>query len=177
MQAEDPLSDDRTDGINRRDFLMLTAGVAGGIGVCAATLPFIDSMNPSADVMALSSIDVDIKNIQPGNSITMMWRGKPIFIRRRTTEEVKIAEGASLKNLPDPQTDNERFGKNPEWLVVIGVCTHLGCVPGIKPDGWLCSCHGSVYDTSGRIVSGPAPKNLEVPPYQLMNDNTVIRIG
>lgn len=168
----------------RRDFLTLTAGAMGAVGVGVVALPFINSMNPAADIMALASIDVDIKNVQPGQSITAMWRGKPVFIRHRTEQEIKSAEAVSIKMLKDPQTDQERFQKDPKWLVVIGVCTHLGCVPNERKSmmageqgGWLCACHGSQYDNSGRIVSGPAPKNLEIPSYQLLNNNSVIRIG
>ena len=168
----------------RRDFLTLTAGAMGAVGVGAVALPFINSMNPAADVLALASIDVDVKNVQPGQGITAMWRGKPVFIRHRTEQEIKTAEAASIKTLRDPQTDQERFKKDPKWLVVIGVCTHLGCVPNERKSiaadeqgGWLCACHGSQYDSSGRIVSGPAPKNLEIPSYQLLSNNSVIRIG
>ena len=171
------------DGKERRDFLKLTATSVGVVGVCAAAWPFINSMNPAADVMAVASIEVDISKIQLGQSLTVMWRGKPVFIKRRTTEEIKVAQETQLKSLPDPQTDQERFGRNPEWLVVIGICTHLGCVPterkNITPNdgGWLCACHGSRYDTSGRIVQGPAPRNLDVPAYEFLNNNTVLKIG
>ncbi|MBP9828461.1 MAG: ubiquinol-cytochrome c reductase iron-sulfur subunit [Proteobacteria bacterium] len=167
----------------RRDFLKLTATSFGVVGVCAVAWPFIDSMNPAADVRAVSSVEVDISKLEPGQSITTLWRGKPVFIKRRTLEEVKEAQSVQLKLLPDPQTDQERFGKNPEWLVVIGICTHLGCVPTERKNmapaegGWLCACHGSRYDTSGRIVSGPAPRNLDVPAYELLNNNTIIKIG
>lgn len=168
----------------RRDFLKLTATSFGVVGVCAAAWPFINSMNPAADVMAVASIEVDISKLKLGQSLTAVWRGKPIFIKRRTPEEIKEAQAVQLKSLPDPQTDQERFGKNPEWLVVIGICTHLGCVPTERKNmttssegGWLCACHGSQYDTSGRIVSGPAPRNLDVPVYELLNNNTIIKIG
>ncbi len=183
-ESKEPLKDDLSDP-SRRDFLTLTACAVGAVGAGAAALPFINSMNPAADVMALASVDIDIKGIQPGHSKTVVWRGKPIFIRHRTEEEIKAANETSLKILPDPQTDQERFAKDPKWLVVIGVCTHLGCIPneqkdighGLHEGGWLCPCHGSVYDISGRIISGPAPKNLEVPPYQFINNGSAIRIG
>ncbi len=170
---------------SRRDFLTLTACAVGVVGVGCAALPFINSMNPAADVLALASVDVDIKGLQAGQSKTIVWRGKPIFIRHRTEDEIKIANETSLKTLPDPQTDQERFSKDPKWLVVIGVCTHLGCIPNERKDmgpdhnqgGWLCACHGSKYDGSGRIVSGPAPRNLDIPPYQFINDGSAIRIG
>lgn len=167
----------------RRDFIFLAAGAAGAVGVGAATLPFIQSMNPAADVLAGASVDVDISAIQPGQSLTVLWRGKPVFIRHRTPEEIKNAENVSLKSLRDPQTDAQRV-KDPAWLVMVGICTHLGCIPNQRkglagdPDngGWLCPCHGSYYDTSGRIVKGPAPTNLEVPSYKFLNNKT-IRIG
>jgi ubiquinol-cytochrome c reductase iron-sulfur subunit len=170
---------------SRRDFLTLTACAVGAVGAGAAALPFINSMNPAADVLALASVDVEVKDLQPGQGKTIVWRGKPVFIRHRTADEIKIANATSLKALPDPQTDQERFSKDPNWLVVVGVCTHLGCVPNERKSmdqdheqgGWLCACHGSKYDASGRIVSGPAPKNLEVPPYQFINNGSAIRIG
>ncbi|MCE2716184.1 MAG: ubiquinol-cytochrome c reductase iron-sulfur subunit [Pseudomonadota bacterium] len=171
------------EGTNRRDFLKLTATSFGAVGVCAAAWPFISSMNPAADVMAVASIEVDVSKLEPGQSITNLWRGKPVFIKRRTAEEIKEAQAVELLSLPDPQTDQERFGKNPEWLVVIGICTHLGCVPTERKnvtaseEGWLCACHGSRYDVSGRIISGPAPRNLDIPPYELLNNNTIIKIG
>lgn len=167
----------------RRDFLSLTAVAMGTVGAGAVAIPFINSMNPSKDVMALATIDIDLKEIPVGQTKVTLWRGRPVFIRHRTDDEIKQAKDVTLKNLPDPQTDQERF-KNPQWLVVVGVCTHLGCVPSERKGlseknagGWLCACHGSIYDVSGRIVQGPAPKNLEVPPYEFINNNTVLRIG
>jgi ubiquinol-cytochrome c reductase iron-sulfur subunit len=157
----------------------------GVVGLGAAAWPFINSMNPSADVMALSSIEIDISAIPKGQTQTVMWRGRPVFVRHRTEEEIKEMRKASLKHLPDPETDEQRT-KDPNWLVVVGVCTHLGCIPTQRKDmqpsnqpdiGWVCSCHGSKYDYSGRIISGPAPKNLEVPVYEFTNPNTVLRIG
>jgi len=176
--------EDPTDP-SRRDFLTLTACAVGAVGVGAVAVQFINSMNPAADVIALASVDVETKDIPVGKAKTVIWRGKPIFIRHRTDDEIKAASEASIKTLPDPQTDQERFAKDPKWLVVIGVCTHLGCIPNEKKnpdkgnivDGWLCPCHGSVYDLSGRILSGPAPKNLEIPPYQFVNNGSIIRIG
>jgi ubiquinol-cytochrome c reductase iron-sulfur subunit len=173
------------DGTTRRDFLTLTASAVGVVGVGAVALPFIKSMNPAADVMAEASIDVNLNDIAEGKSKVVMWRGKPIFIRHRTKEEIERVQKVGLRDLKDPQTDQERFSKNPIWLVVIGVCTHLGCVPnerrgmqaGNANGGWLCACHGSVYDESGRIITGPAPLNLEVPPYQFTNNGAVLRIG
>jgi ubiquinol-cytochrome c reductase iron-sulfur subunit len=135
-------------------------------------------MNPDASVKALSSIEVDLSAIESGQSITVTWRGKPVFIRRRTQDEVGVAREVSVVDLPDPENDADRVVKD-EWLVMVGICTHLGCVPlGQAGDfnGWFCPCHGSHYDTSGRIRKGPAPKNLEIPPYDFVGD-TRIKIG
>jgi ubiquinol-cytochrome c reductase iron-sulfur subunit len=172
------------EGETRRDFLYLATGAMGAVGVVSVAWPFINSLNPAADTLALASTEVDLKPIQVGQAITVTWRGKPVFVRRRSAEEIAQAEATST-GLPDQQTDAQRVkaGKS-EWLVVLGVCTHLGCVPlGQKPTeargefgGWFCPCHGSHYDTSGRIRKGPAPKNLEVPTYSFLDDTT-IRIG
>ena len=162
----------------RRNFLYITTATFTAVGSASLTWPFIDQMNPDASVKALASTEVDLSSIVPGQSITILWRGKPVFIRRRTPEEIAEAKKVSLDDLPDPQKDEDRV-QNPEWLVMVGVCTHLGCIPlGQKGDynGWFCPCHGSHYDTSGRIRKGPAPKNLEIPEYVFLNDNT-IRIG
>lgn len=164
----------------RRDFIVLTASAVAAVGAVGATWPLIDSLNPSADVLALASTEVDISAIQVGQGITVMWRGKPVFIRRRTQKEIAAARQVDLSELPDPENDNARVkeGKD-EWLVMVGICTHLGCVPlGDKGEynGWFCPCHGSHYDTSGRIRKGPAPKNLIVPEYTFLNDST-IKIG
>lgn len=166
----------------RRDFLYLTAGAMGAVGTGAAVMPFLSSMNPAADVLALSSIDVDISKIPVGKTLTVMWRGKPVFVRHRTPEDIKEARETPLKDLIDPQTDAERV-KEPDWLVVVGICTHLGCIPIQRKspknvdEGWICPCHGSKYDTSGRVVQGPAPLNLVVPDYKFVDNDTVIRIG
>ena len=162
----------------RRDFIFTASYVLGAVGVGAAVLPLIDQMNPDASVKALSSTEVDVSEVSPGQSITVLWRGKPVFIKRRTEEEISKARDVDLKELKDPEKDEDR-AKNPEWLVMIGVCTHLGCVPlGDKGEygGWFCPCHGSHYDTSGRIRKGPAPTNMEVPKYEFVNNNT-IKIG
>jgi ubiquinol-cytochrome c reductase iron-sulfur subunit len=167
----------------RRDFLDLVAWSTMAVGTAALVWPLIDQMNPSADVLALSTIEVDLSQIEVGQAVTVKWRGKPVFIRHRTPEEISEAEAVPVTALRDPQTDQERVQK-PEWLVVLGVCTHLGCVPlGNKPgedkgeyDGWFCPCHGSHYDSSGRIRKGPAPLNLEVPEYAFLTD-TSVRIG
>lgn len=164
----------------RRDFIVLTAGAVAGVGAASFAWPLIDSMNPSAEVLALSSTEVDLSAIEKGQSIRVMWRGKPVFVRRRTEEEVAIAREEKLSDLPDPQADEDRVKKGKEeWLILVGVCTHLGCVPlANKGDygGWFCPCHGSHYDLSGRIRKGPAPRNLVVPPYEFLNDN-LIKIG
>ena len=154
-----------------------------GFGAAAVTWPMIDSLNPSQDVLALSSIEVDLSQIEVGQAVTVKWRGKPVFIRRRTPEEIKEAEDIDVATLRDPQPVQDRVQK-PEWLILVGVCTHLGCVPqGQKPSeprgqfgGWFCPCHGSEYDTSGRIRRGPAPLNLAVPTYSFESD-TLVKIG
>ncbi len=163
---------------NRRDFIFTASYALGAVGVGAAVWPLIDQMNPDASVKALASTEVDVSGVEKGQSITVLWRGKPVFIRRRTEEEIAKAKDVKLEDLPHPETDEER-AKNPEWLVMLGVCTHLGCVPlGDKGEygGWFCPCHGSHYDTSGRIRKGPAPTNMEVPKYEFVNSNT-IKIG
>ncbi len=168
-------------GETRRDFLYLTAGAVTAIGAAAAIWPLIDSMNPSAEVLALASTEVDLEPIAEGQRITVTWRGSPVFIDHRTADQISAAEEATLEELPDPETDEARV-QRPEWLVIVGVCTHLGCVPlGQKTgqnkgeyDGWFCPCHGSHYDTSGRIRKGPAPTNLPVPPYEFTSDTTIV---
>ena len=169
--------------VTRRDFLYVATATVGGIGAAATLLPLIDQMNPSADVLALSTTEVDLKSVAVGQAITVVWRGHPVFVRHRTPAEIDAARKVTLSELPDPQTDQQRT-KKPEWQVVVGVCTHLGCIPlGQKPTdnrgefgGWFCPCHGSQYDTSGRIRKGPAPRNLEVPQYDFLTDSSV-RIG
>jgi ubiquinol-cytochrome c reductase iron-sulfur subunit len=166
------------DEVSRRDFLYVAGASFAAVGAAAAIWPLIDQMNPSADVLAMSSTEVDLSQVAQGQSITVMWRGKPVFIRHRTPKEIEEAASVDVASLPDPQADADRVQK-PEWLVMVGVCTHLGCVPlGQRGDfgGWLCPCHGSHYDTSGRIRKGPAPTNLPVPEYTFLNDTT-IRIG
>jgi ubiquinol-cytochrome c reductase iron-sulfur subunit len=165
----------------KRDFIALTASSVAGVGAACTTIPFINSMNPAKDVQALASIEVNISGLEPGDEMKVKWRGKPVFIKRRTKAELETARSVSLKDLPDPETDEARVktGKE-EFLVVLGVCTHLGCVPLGKGSGeyaaWFCPCHGSHYDVSGRIRKGPAPKNLIVPEYSFINDD-IIKIG
>ena len=156
---------------NRRDFIFTASYALGAVGVGAAVWPLIDQMNPDASVKALASTEVDISGVEKGQSITVLWRGKPVFIRRRTEEEIAKAKDVKLEDLPHPETDEDRTKNNPEWLVMLGVCTHLGCVPlGDKGEygGWFCPCHGSHYDTSGRIRKGPAPTNMEIPKYEFV---------
>lgn len=176
------MSKDNTSVKNneRRDFIVLASQATMGVGAAVALWPFVQSLNPAADVLALASSEVNLSALQPGQEIKIMWRGKPVFIRRRTQEEIAEAKAVDVSKLPDPQTDSERVkeGKE-EWLVMIGVCTHLGCIPlGEQGEygGWFCPCHGSHYDTSGRIRKGPAPTNLAIPPYEFISDN-VIKIG
>jgi ubiquinol-cytochrome c reductase iron-sulfur subunit len=168
---------------------MVATGALGAVGLAATAWPFINNLNPAADTLALSSVEVNVQPIQVGQAITVKWRGKPLFIRHRTPEEIKEADAVPLSELRDPQTDDSRVTDaakkvRPEWLIMIGVCTHLGCVPlGNRPGdpkgpfgGWFCPCHGSAYDTSGRIRQGPAPKNLEIPGY-LFTTDTLVRVG
>src|SRR5215831_9701183 len=171
------------EGETRRDFLFLAAGALGAVGTVAVAIPFINSMNPSADVLALSTTEVDLKPVAEGQAITVVWRGHPVFVRHRTQAEIDAAKNVQLSELPDPQPDEKRV-KKPQWLILVGVCTHLGCIPlGQKATdnrgeygGWFCPCHGSQYDTSGRIRKGPAPRNLEVPAYEFLTDDSV-KIG
>ena len=162
----------------RRDFLFTATYALGAVGAGAVAWPLIDQMNPDASVKALASTEVDISSVKPGNTITVLWRGKPVFIRRRTEEEIAEARAVKMEDLIHPEKDEDRV-KIPEWFVILGVCTHLGCVPLNDKgdyDGWFCPCHGSHYDTSGRIRKGPAPWNMEVPEYEFVDSNT-IKIG
>jgi ubiquinol-cytochrome c reductase iron-sulfur subunit len=155
----------------------------GTIGTAAFIWPFLKSMNPAEDTLALGSTEVDIGGIAEGHSITVKWRGKPVFIRKRTKNEIQEARNVKINELRDPVEDFDRVQKE-EWLILVGICTHLGCVPlGQKIadtkgeyNGWFCPCHGSHYDSSGRIRKGPAPNNLDVPPYRFLSD-TKIKIG
>ncbi|UIJ72964.1 ubiquinol-cytochrome c reductase iron-sulfur subunit [Aurantimonas sp. HBX-1] len=176
----------------RRDFLYIATGAVGAVGVASFLWPFIDQMNPDAATLALASIDVDVSQVAVGQSITVKWRGKPVFIRQRTPEEIVEARAVELAELKDPiarnanipeeapATDENRSAEGREqWLVMIGVCTHLGCIPLGQAgdfDGWFCPCHGSAYDTAGRIRQGPAPTNMAIPPFAFTSDTTV-RIG
>ena len=169
---------DKSGKKDRRSFLFTASYTVGAIGLGATVWPFIDQMNPDSSVKALASTEVDISQIEPGKSITVLWRGKPVFVKRRTPEEISDAKKVNLEDLKHPEKDEDRVKKE-EWLVMLGICTHLGCVPLSNKgeyNGWFCPCHGSHYDTSGRIRKGPAPTNMEVPKYEFVDSNT-IKIG
>lgn len=167
-----------TEEPTRRDFLYIATGAMGAVAVGGIVWPLVDQMNPDAGTLALASIEVDISGVAVGQAITVMWRGKPVFIRNRTDEEVEAANAVPLDQLRDPQTDAERTKPGHENLLVqVGICTHLGCVPLPEAgdyDGWFCPCHGSHYDTSGRIRRGPAPTNLEIPPYEFLDETRIV---
>ena len=177
----------------RRDFLYLTTGMAGAVGAVAVAWPFIDQMRPDASTLAMASIEVDVTAVEPGMSLTVKWRGKPVFIRNRTEKEIEEAKAVALSDLKDPVARNANLAADAEatdvartagegkenWLVMIGVCTHLGCVPlgeAGEYGGWFCPCHGSVYDTAGRIRKGPAPENMAIPTFSFVSD-TVVKVG
>ena len=176
------LKDSRNDPSKGRAFTYMMLGGTSVVATVSAknfVTDFLEQLAPAADVMALAKTEVDVTNIPEGKNVTLKWRGKPVFIRHRTQEEIEESAQVSLSELRDPQTDIDRT-KKPEWLVVLGICTHLGCVPiGEAGDyqGWYCPCHGSHYDISGRIRKGPAPLNLEVPPYEFSDDGSKIVIG
>jgi len=182
---------------DRRDFLVLAGNAFVAVGAAATLWPFVAQMNPDASTQALASVEIDLAPVKEGQAITAMWRGKPIFIRHRTKKEIEEAKAVPLDDLPDPlarnanlpdnapATDENRAGKNREpWLVMIGICTHLGCIPKGQAigdpkgeyDGWFCPCHGSQYDSAGRVRKGPAPQNMAIPPYALLSD-TKVKIG
>ncbi|KGF68005.1 ubiquinol-cytochrome C reductase [Hoeflea sp. BAL378] len=189
----EPMTHSEGAGPTRRDFLYITTGATAAVGTVAFAWPFIDQMRPDASTLAVSSIEVNVESLEPGMSLTVKWRGKPVFIRNRTPEEIEQANSVPLEELKDPLARNANIdGTSPatdlarsagegkeNWLVQIGVCTHLGCIPlGQSGDfgGWFCPCHGSHYDTAGRIRKGPAPENLPVPTFAFTSD-TVIKIG
>lgn len=177
----------------RRDFLYLATGAVGAVGVVATAWPFVAQMEPNAATRALASIEVDVSSIEPGEAITVKWRGKPIFIRNRTEQEMKEADEVDVTSLKDRLAENKNIesgalatnanrsaGEGREnWIIMIGSCTHLGCIPvGLSGDfgGWFCPCHGSHYDTAGRVRKGPAPENLHIPPFEFVSDS-VVKIG
>jgi len=163
----------------RRDFIYLATGAVGAVGTAVAIWPFISQMNPDqATIAAGAPVEVDLTPVKAGQEIKIFWRGKPIYIRNRTPDEIKAADDVDVATLRDPQPDSDRVQKGKEqWLVLIGICTHLGCIPiGYEGEykGFFCPCHGSIYDTSGRIRGGPAPLNLEVPPYKFESDAKIL---
>jgi len=171
------------EGAERRDFLHIAAAGGAAVGSALALWPFVHQMNPAKDTLALATVEVDLSTIGEGEAVKVMWQGKPIFIRHRTAAEIEDARTVDVASLVDKQSDDERVQAGKEkWLVVIGTCTHLGCVPvGTSSGedkgefgGWFCPCHGSHYDTSGRIRKGPAPRNLDVPVYAFANDTTLV---
>jgi ubiquinol-cytochrome c reductase iron-sulfur subunit len=173
------------DPLPRREVLQSIVVTGTIVGLGAIAWPLIDFLNPSKEVLALASVEVPLEPIAAGSGITVMWRGRPIFVRHRTAEEIRLAKSVSLRELIDPQSDADRVkAGHDEWIVLVGICTHLGCIPrGNKPTdprgtwgGWFCPCHGAAFDTSGRVRAGPAPTNLAVPPYTFETD-TKIRIG
>lgn len=187
------MSAHETSETSRRDFLYVATGMAGVVGAAGAVWPFIDQMQPDASTRAQSSIEIDVSSLEPGMSLVAKWRGKPVFVRNRTTKEIEEAKAVKLDELKDTAARNANVGADVDaadvnrtagegkenWLVMVGVCTHLGCVPlGQAGDfgGWFCPCHGSHYDTAGRIRKGPAPENLPVPVFSFISD-TVIKIG
>ena len=186
-----------TDETNRRDFLVIAAGSFAAVGGAASLWPMIDQMNPDAATLSLASIEVDLAPIEEGQAITVVWRDKPVFIRNRSKKEIDQAKATKMDDLPDPEARNAALAEDvpasdenrtkegkQNWLVLVGICTHLGCIPKGQRigdargeyGGWFCPCHGSHYDTSGRIRKGPAPRNLDVPPYKFLSDNK-IQIG
>ena len=190
MSTTDSTSEHHGEGVKRRDFLFIAAGGFGAVGAAAAVWPLVDNLNPSADVLALSTVEVDISKVQVGQSIRVKWRGKPVFIRRRTPPEIDAARSVALVDLVDTAAENANIADSAdasdknrtldeagEWLVMMGVCTHLGCVPlgdGAGDfNGWFCPCHGSHYDTSGRIRRGPAPENLPIPVVEFVDEATI----
>ncbi len=176
---------DAVDGVRRRDFINIAAVSFAGVGAAAVALPLLSQMSASADVLAESSIEQDVSAIQPGQSIKISWRKQPVFIRNLTAAEIAAANKVDVGSLRDPQTLEERTKPGKEnWLITMGVCTHLGCVPlgaaagEVRGEfgGYFCPCHGSTYDTAARIRKGPAPKNLQVPDYKFKTD-TLVQIG
>lgn len=176
---------DLSGGVRRRDFINIAAVSAAGIGGIATLLPLISQMSPSADVLAESSTEIDISAIEPGQAIKALFRKQPLFVRNLTQQEIAAADAVPLADLRDPQSLEERTKEGKaNWLITMGVCTHLGCIPLGAGEGemrgeyggYFCPCHGSQYDTAARIRKGPAPKNLEVPPYEFTSD-TIVKIG
>ncbi|KYR03118.1 ubiquinol-cytochrome-c reductase subunit [Tieghemostelium lacteum] len=163
---------------NRGFSYLVVGGSAAGLAAMAknTVVSALSTMSPGQDVLALSSVEVDLSDIPEGAAVTVKWRGKPLFIRHRSSEDIEVAQAVDLSTLPDPQADNQRV-KVPQWVILVGVCTHLGCIPisgGGDYGGWYCPCHGSHYDNAGRIRKGPAPLNLLVPPYKFLADTKIL---
>ena len=170
---------------SKRDFIYIATGAVAAAGVASVAWPLVAQMGKAADTLALGSIEIDLTKIEVGQQLKMLWRGKPVFVRHRTAAEIAEAVNTDISKCPDPQTDEERLvpdtngNLRPEFLVMVGVCTHFGCIPLGEAgdfDGWYCPCHGSHYDTSGRIRKGPAPTNMEIPSYAYISEN-VIKVG
>ena len=186
VTVTDATFDTHAEEPTRRDFIYIATAAFGGVGVAFTAWAFIDQMNPAADTLALATTEVDLSQIAVGGEITVMWRGTPVFVRHRTEANIEAARAVDVSTLRDPQTDEERLlpdadgNLHPDYLIMRGICTHLGCVPlgnqAGEFGGWFCPCHGSAYDTAGRIRQGPAPKNLEIPEYTWLSSN-LIRIG
>jgi ubiquinol-cytochrome c reductase iron-sulfur subunit len=180
LATESNLAHNDQPSSGRRDFLYVATAAVGAVGVGAVVWPLINQMNPDASVLALASTEFDLSGVEEGSSVTIKWRGSPVFVRHRTAAEIEEARAVPMSDLKDPETDQARVKEgHDQYLVMVALCTHLGCVPvgdAGEFGGWFCPCHGSEYDTSGRIRKGPAPKNLVVPPYQFLSD-TVIQIG
>lgn len=181
-KEDDVLSDSNdtseSESSTRRDFVVMTATAIACAGSVAATVPFFSSLKPDAGVVAVGSTEVDISNVKVGQTITVVWRGQPVFITRRTQKQIEEAQNADVPKLRDPEADSDRIKPgHEEWLVTVAICTHLGCVPlpgKGNYDGYFCPCHGSQYDSSGRVMQGPAPSNLAIPPYIFVNDNKIL---
>ena len=180
MATESNLAHNEQPSTGRRDFLYVATAAVGAVGVGAVVWPLVNQMNPDASTLALASIEFNLSAIEEGQSVTILWRGLPVFVRHRTPAEIAEAKAVPLADLKDPATDEERTKEGHEqWLIMIANCTHLGCVPVGESgdfDGWFCPCHGSHYDSAGRIRKGPAPKNLVLPPYEFISD-TLVQIG
>lgn len=180
MATQTNTADPHAPQPNRRDFMYVAAAAVGAVGVAGVAWPLINQLNPDASVLALSSIEFDLSGIEEGQSVTIKWRGLPVFVRHRTPAEIEEAKAVPMSELKDPATDEERTKPGHEqWLIMLANCTHLGCIPvGESGEfgGWLCPCHGSQFDTAGRIRKGPAPINLVIPPYEFVSD-TLVQIG
>lgn len=183
--SDHPETHEGLEDESKRDFIYLATGAAAAAGAAAVAWPLVAQMGKAADTLSAGSIEIDLSRVAEGQQLKMLWRGKPVFVRHRTAEEIAEAENTNVEDCPDPQADGDRLipdlngNLRPQYLVMVGVCTHFGCVPvGENGDfgGWYCPCHASHYDTSGRIRKGPAPKNMAIPPYQYISEN-VIKVG